>query len=347
MAITADDLKIYKAVTNSDEATNGGRMSDTEIVSNVLENLLPNVTEAERVAGLTRYRKFYSKNESDESDGSRNGLGLVNHRVCVGRQSPGDDWLRLHDSTAVTDVQSDATNYTDWVGCGKIYAGVAVDQTSIQLQFDGPVGGPYDGVYAGNTVRLAQYAYSDSLGIYQVSKEEFVTVATGGVSWGGSIATLTLTAPLTKAWSAYDEGTDVYTFGSACVECGTIKATKELVSQPRTFDITNVWVYNKGTVEDTFTITFLTATTYSVSGVVTGVLTNGSTGSAYLPPNGDSFYFRLPTDVWGIATWQIGDVIVFKTHQAADGVWCKEIVPADADSIANNNPHINRSGESA
>ena len=55
----ATDLVLRKSVTVSDAGTNGGRISYTQITSNVLNNLFPNVMESERTNGATRYRKFF------------------------------------------------------------------------------------------------------------------------------------------------------------------------------------------------------------------------------------------------------------------------------------------------
>jgi len=87
MTIIASDVKFYKAATNNDLAGNGGRISATEIVDDTLNNLFPNVSSAERVAGLTRYRKMFLRNENVED------LILYHTDLWVGTQSVGEDYF--------------------------------------------------------------------------------------------------------------------------------------------------------------------------------------------------------------------------------------------------------------
>lgn len=60
MAVAATDLKYYKS-TNGDSA--GGVISAVEIVAGVKNNLWSDITEAERLAAGTRYRKWFLANE--------------------------------------------------------------------------------------------------------------------------------------------------------------------------------------------------------------------------------------------------------------------------------------------
>jgi hypothetical protein len=65
MAITASDIKFYLSggAANSDpNASLGGAISSTEIVSASLHNLFDKVTGDESYAGDTEYRCFYVKN---------------------------------------------------------------------------------------------------------------------------------------------------------------------------------------------------------------------------------------------------------------------------------------------
>jgi len=351
--IVSADLKMFRALVNSDDPTNGGGISSNRITSNVAENLLPNVSEAERITGLTRYRKLFCKNEADLSDATRDGLALVNHRICVGRQSPGDDWLRLGAGTN-TDTQAAIGSVPSWHGCGKINANIAADSTSIALAFDGPSGGPYDGVDDGALIRLAEYEYNDSQGIFVVKQEEYVrAIPSGAVSWISNVATILLSTATRYSWNAYTLGpthaTSYYTFGASCVELGDTQADKAIVSQtgPATFIVDNVYVYNIGSIVDTWTITFTSSTAFTVSGAATGALPPGNKSSAYYAINGSSYYFYIPTDAWGAGSWVAGNQIVFTTSQSAKGVWVKEIIPANSASESRNDPHLNQAGESA
>ena len=66
MAVQTTDVKWYKALYASGDADSiGNRKSYNEVVSAVMNNLFPNITQAERVqsGGKTRYRKFFIHNK--------------------------------------------------------------------------------------------------------------------------------------------------------------------------------------------------------------------------------------------------------------------------------------------
>ena len=133
MAIEATDLKLYKSVTVGDTVANGGRQSYNEIVSNVATNLFPNVTQAERTAGLTRYRKMFSKLHDDGNE------TLYNHRLWIKKQTPADDYIQVKVGTN-TDTQAEADDYTAWLGCGRLNDACLADATSIEVLFEAASG---------------------------------------------------------------------------------------------------------------------------------------------------------------------------------------------------------------
>ena len=69
MTIVRAELKAYKALTNVVGGSNGGHMSNNLITSGALNNVFPDVTEAERTAGLTTYRKVFHKVLTHTHDG--------------------------------------------------------------------------------------------------------------------------------------------------------------------------------------------------------------------------------------------------------------------------------------
>jgi hypothetical protein len=52
---------LYKSSVISDGTGNGGILSNNAVIDNAAENLFPHVTEAQRTAGLTRYREGFVK----------------------------------------------------------------------------------------------------------------------------------------------------------------------------------------------------------------------------------------------------------------------------------------------
>lgn len=66
--ITEANLKKYHSATNSDAAANGGAVDTAAaITTGVLGNIIPIITESERVSGVTKYRKIFLRNENADS----------------------------------------------------------------------------------------------------------------------------------------------------------------------------------------------------------------------------------------------------------------------------------------
>jgi len=312
------DLVLQKSVTvNNVAASNGGRMSFNQVTSNVLNNMFDNVTQSELTNGVTRYRKFFSRNKNASLETASNS------RIWISRRSTGGDYYRIKAGTN-TDVQTDAEGYSNWLGTGYLNAVLAVDSTSFSALFD-----TNDGVYNGSRIRL-----SDSSG-----GEEFLTVrAAAGVSWNGNIATIHVTSQVRSTYPASQNS-----LVSGVVDLGDLVASADTwveTSVSGTYDEATypVVVNNVGSVEDTWTLTFDSPTTFTVTGTNIGSIGAGGVGSDFSPVNGNvgtgDYYFTISAAGWG-GTWAIGETVTFSTHHGAAGLWAKEIVPALTGSYTN------------
>lgn len=328
MSIGGADLKWFKSKVISDVANNGGGMSAVEVISGVKNNLFPNVTHLHRVSGITRYRKAFMHNQNSEE------LTLESSLCWVGRMTPAGDYIRIKAGTNI-DIQSDATDYTNWKGAGTLNTNITGGVTTqCDVVFD-----TADGVYDGNTVHI-----SDGI------NEEFFTIdSSSGVSWAGSTATLILAGGATFTYS-YSSGPS--TIVAACESLGDIVASssdwQETNIHGGSYDEGTypLVVYNAGTVEDEWTLTFTGSGAFGVSGTITGSVGSGTTSADFKPANGSSYYFMVDKDGWS-GSWDVGDSITFDTHHAAKAVWVKEVVPAGAASYSNNNPRLDLYGESS
>jgi hypothetical protein len=119
----------------------------------------------------------------------------------------------------------------------------------------------------------------------------------------------------------------VYQYGTvACsadnwVETAAVDGTYDETTYPLTLD-------NIGTIEQTWTLTFSSATEFEVVGDVVGSIGTGDTSTDFIPINEDwtKPYFTL--DAYGWAdTWQANDTVVFQTHPAAVPFWLAQHVP--------------------
>ncbi len=312
------DIVLMKSVTISDAAANGGRQSFMQVTSNVLNNLFPNVTQTERTAGNTRYRKFFQRNKEGT------GETAVNSRVWISQRSTGGGYYRLKAGTD-TDVQTDAEGYSDFLGTGYLTQPLAADATTMEALFD-----TNDGVYDGSRIRL-----TDNSG-----GEEFLTIAgSGGVTWNGNTATIVVTSVVRSTYPASQNS-----LVSGVIDLGDlVAATSDWVetSVSGTYDESTypLTVNNVGTIDDTWTLTFTGATTFTVVGTNTGSVGSGSTAGNFSPINtlvgtGD-YYFILLAAGWG-GTWTTGDTVTFTTAHSSGGLWIKEVTPAGTASYTNN-----------
>jgi len=325
MSISATDIKFYKAANNNDLVSNGGRISSTEIVDTTLNNLFPNITSADRVAGKTRYRKTFVRNENTED------LALQDAEIWIGSKSTGGDYFQLKIGTD-TDTQDEADDYTNWAGAGTLHSAVGSGETSLVVDYD-----TNSGVYSGENLMVHVDDGSNEADVKVLGSP---TVP----SWVGNKATFNISGDL-----GYNFDTD--TIVSTVVDMGDIETSSDSwteTSPAGTYDETTypLVLYNVGSVTDSWTLTFSDATNFSVTGASTGSLGAGDTSTDFQPSNGSSYYLKIDKDGWG-GTWAVGDTITFNTVHAGKGLWVKEVVPAGISSKANNTVRLDGKGESA
>jgi len=288
------------------------------VSSNVLTNMFPNVTQAERTSGVTRYRKFFFRNKNNALETA------VSSRIWISQRSLGGDYFRLKAGTD-TDIQSAADDYTSWMGTGYLTQPLATDATSMEALFDAA-----DGVYDSSRIRLC-----DNSG-----GEEFLTIkSSGGVSRNGNTATIITTTGARSTYPASENS-----LVSGVVDLGSLVAATSAWVETTVSGIYDevgypVVVNNVGTVTDTWTGTFTGATTFTVSGTNTGSVGSGSTAADFQPVNANvgtgDYYFVIDASGWG-GTWAIGDTFTFTTTHGSGGVWMKEVVPSSTSARTSN-----------
>ena len=333
MPILSTELLWYKPAEISDDPTNGGRMSANVITDAVKNNIYPDVSEAERVAGSTKHRKVFIKVANDDD------LDMLTPKVFMETFSPGDDIVTFHQGTQ-TDQQTDLSGNRQF-GSGKLDVTVLSGVSVFDVLTEGGAGDPI--FVAGDTIRISDKTSVSDAG----NNEEFHTIAGGGVSYAGLIATLTITGTLANGYAAAD------TKIASVIEPSTIAATFDTVvnnSSAGTFDTTDpkLIVDNIGGVEQDWTLTFTSATVFNITGNTLGLVGTGNVGSTTAPNNADftkPFFTILATAFGG--TFVSTETITFSTRPAALPIWHKRIVPAGATAIGNNNFIVAIDGESS
>lgn len=132
MAIDVADIKFYRSAVVTDTPTNGGVIDlSSQVVDNVKYNLFPRVSHAERMNGVTRYRKLFMANRNNLDEKAYGAFfGLLS-------QSNGGDRFYLTSSVSPADTQQNIIAQSPkWYGAGVLAAGVSAGATSMQVNME-------------------------------------------------------------------------------------------------------------------------------------------------------------------------------------------------------------------
>ena len=315
-------------------AQNGGRMSFSQLVSGVKNNLFPDVSQSERLAGAVKWRKaFIHVNSAQDT-------ALLNVRLFLDSLTPAGDFVVFQPGTqSDTEDQIAGRPY----GIGTLYAPVVGGATQIQVACE------HNAEYAtlqpmrvGDVVRVSDRPSTGGAG-----NEEWVTIS--GVSYGTDFATFDVSPALVNSYATSN------TLVSSVLELPSAVAGVTGVSVTSgggSFDsatVGNLVAHNKGAVEENWTLIFTSDTTFTVSGNTVGILASpGSVSADYAPlnPATGTPYFTIKAIAWG-GTFQMNDTVSFGTQPAAIPIWYRRQVPAGTFSLANDFTSLAIHGESA
>lgn len=313
---------------------NGGRMNFAQLVSGVKNNLFPDVSQSERLAGAVKWRKAFIHVSSAQD------TALLNARLFLDALTPAGDFVLFYPGT-----QSDTEDQiaTRPYGIGTLNANVSNGVTQLQVICE------HNAEYAalqpfraGDLIRVSDRPSTGGAG-----NEEWVTLA--NVSYGTDFATVDLAAPLVNAYSMAN------TLVSAVFERGSTVASANNVavtSGGGSLDsgtVGNLVANNKGAIDQHWTLSFYSNTGFNASGLTVGGLPEGGSTTADFQPKNPATgtpYFTIKATAWG-GTFQGGDQVVFDTTPAAIPVWYRRYVPAGTFSLANDYASLAIHGESA
>lgn len=326
----AAELKYYRSQTVSDAAGNGGRMSSNQIISAALANLFPAVQGAERLAGSTKRRKLFCKAAFDDD------RTLLDTRIFVDQRTPANDRIYIFPGTQ-TNVQSELTGSERVYGCGLLNANVIAGATTMDVLVENFADAM---LVTGDLVRISDKTPGD---LDSAGSEEFVTI-TGSITNVSNVATFTFTPALGNGYStANTRVMSVYQAGDVV---GSISNMVVTTAGSGDFDVANILPDSIGSIEQTWTLTWTSATAFGIVGDTVGSVGSGSNGAG-ASPNNSAFskpYFVLQTAGFS-GVWASGDTLVFKTHPAAVPMWAKRVVPAGSAAYAPNSLIVVMKGE--
>ena len=332
MSIERTDIKYYKSLTYNDTVSNGGRRSNTLLLSGSSNQMFPVITSAERAAGSLKYRKIFVQIESVQN------LPLIDPKIYIENPTPAQDMVFFFPGTK-SDIQSGITGTERKYGCGVLETSVVAGGTTLVVQTESST---VDIFQDGDLVRISNKSNIDDT-TAQVTEE--VVLVTGTPLRQGSIITIPI-APLT-----FD-----YTSGisrvSSVYQPGTLAPSIENLLVTSSSGIYNssdhpISLYSKATIDQTWTVRFLSASQVSVTGDSVGALGTFSATSDIAPinPQTSSPYFRIP--VTGLSgSFTLNDLISFKSNSQSVGLWFQRIVPAGTASFTGNKFVVVVEGES-
>jgi hypothetical protein len=331
MGIVRDDLKLFKSAVFNDTNSNGGAPSNNTVITGISDGVFPTISQAERIAGSTKYRKLFAKPDADGQ------FTLYNTRIYIENPTQADDSVFLFPGT-LTDTQAALTGNEKVYGCGWLNVGVANGATEIEVRTESSSKHIF---ITGDPIRISDKANADDL----AGSEEYRTVE--DVSWAGNVATITLDAALDNSYSATADATRV----ASVYEAGETKAAFSsfvVTSSGGTYNsVANpVTLNNKGTVTQDWTLTFTGASTFNIVGSSLGSVGSGnvSSGATPLNPLNSKPYFTLAAAGFG-GGYSVGDRIQFTTTAAVKPIWLMRVVPADTPSFTANRFVVTIDGE--
>ena len=340
MSILANELVWRKSAVVEEGGGNGGRMGSVVSASASKNNIWPDVPQSERNTGSTKYRKMFILVNNVELDGSGNkGLALLTPRVFVETRTPGQDHIEIS-LGGQRDTQSNIAS-PPWHGMAELQDPAVATDTSIVVicETDPAVTVIFR---SGDVIRI-----SDKADVNAAGNEEYHTIS-GAPGLNGNEVTLTLSAPLANSYSA-GAGTKV----SSVIEPGDISCTITGYNNGTggAHSVAGIQTDATGTIEQTWALNFVTASTYNIVGDEVGTLPGGpfSIVGDISPSNplaaGD--YFTVKASGFTGGTIVAGQAIDFITHPAAIPLWYRRVVPAGAVSLSNNSVIVAIDGESS
>jgi len=296
-----------------------GRMAYTSVVTGVKNNLFADVGKDDRTAGLITWEKaFLHLNATGFSP-------LINPKLYLTALTPALDFVTFTPGT-----------FDDTTSTGRHY-GVGVLQSNIT---SGASGLTVTGEHA-DYATLEPFKVGDMIRISDGTNTDWPVIDT--ISYVGAVATITTVGTIDNNYSLTN------TIVSSVYQPADIQGdTANLTVTSTAGTLSAIKVNNKGSIYDSWTLTFTSATAFTIAGVAAGSVTGGDIGSDYTPsnPSTSSPYFTIQASAWG-GTFVAGDTVTFDTNPAQLPLWFYRKVPAGTTTLANNTVNLAVEGESA
>lgn len=317
MAITEPDLKYFHAEEVSSASTNGGLMSQTEVVSGVKNNLWENASASDRADGRTDWRKVFGSPQSDTDD------QLITPKTWNHAPTPGDDYVLMYPGTK-TDTQGTVVT-TRAYGAGQLKNDVSAGATSIVVTVEHA--DMVDIFVNGDLFVISDKESPELTGNAEVDKTVTAVPTAVGLDITLQVDALTNSylAADTVVSSVYEPGTTESAIGTIVITSAS--GTTDEATYPPVLN-------NRGTVDESLTFSFSDATNFSVSGSRSGALASGTTTADYTAINPDNTkdLITLPNGFFS-GTYASLDTVVIPTIANNFAFWLNRIIPAGSSTL--------------
>lgn len=293
--------------------------------------ILPDITPAERLAGITRMRKVFVRNMNASNE------VLYNPKIFLKNPSPSGDIISLKKAT-VTDTQGTNSATRHYGACVVTANAISAGASSFAVTLERSDHNPF---VTGDTIVIMQlnaetlaiedYEYHNNITVTASGTTGTITLETGDQVMKNYTGTVTAASVITNSRALAPE----YTNPNVNSAAGTY-----------TFSSTNLYGDNIGTDDDTIVLTFTSPTAFTAASSLFGSLGAGNITSDFAPVN--TAYsrprFTLKKNGFG-GVFVAGDTISFELISASFAVFFVDTVPAGISSYKGNKVGFSTTGD--
>jgi len=338
MTIVSAELYAQKSKVVANDATNGGRMSENRIVTNVDENVFPVIFSQQLLDGIDYDRKLFwwVRNDDDLS------LQYAFQRLydILSTEAYAYFWL----GTARDTMADYATNTETKYGVGRLKTDIAASATVLTVTVPhADLASGTHAIYAAGTLVAITDKETYLSGTGNVELREIDSID----SVSGMDVTMTLTVALANAYTEAAP-TKIQSYPAKATIGTSVDNVVKTGIGTTTFDENAVTLDNIGTREQTITFEMLDATNFTATSDDPDItLAAGVISSDYAPnhPTEAKPYFTIPAGTIA-GSPVVGDTFSFQTHAATVAIWEHLEVPAATSAGLTSLTMVN-SGESA
>jgi hypothetical protein len=312
MPLTSSEILWKKSILTSKTvpAQNGGRMGTDIINTGVKNNIFPDVSQSERLTGKVDYRKVFVHLASAEEG------ELANGRFSLSGKTPAESFVLLRAGTQ-TDTEAEIAAYRQY-GVANPASAISAAATTFTLT----------GEHA-DYEALEPFQVGDTLVFTEGANTE--TAVIDSIVYDGATMLIDVLSPLDNQWT-------IAAVVASCLPAPSLVASATVPVVTSVAGLcAGVMPHNKGGIEQVWTLTFTSATSYTVSGDTVGLFPiSGNVSSDFAPNNpvtGTPYFTLKEAGLTGI--FALNEKIVFTTHPAAQPLWYCRHIPANCASLSN------------